>query len=104
MALRFAVGDVVECKVDGARWRRGTVVNQLYRDDSMPAGVVASYSVQVDGAGLVWAFEDDDCVIRAPRGRWAWLVGGGGGGHARHNGHSHRHDHHGSAALSLIHI
>jgi G3E family GTPase len=97
-ALRFAVGDVVECKVDGARWRRGTVVNQLYRDDSMPAGVVAAYSVQVDGAGLVWAFEDDDCVIREPRGRWAWLLGGGGGGHARHNGHSHSHDHHGSAA------
>ena len=97
-ALRFAVGDIVEYKVDGARWRRGTVVNQLFRDDSMPAGVVAAYSVQVDGAGLVWAFEDDDCVIRAPRGRWAWLPGSGGGGHARHNGHSHRHGHHGSAA------
>ena len=97
-ALRFAVGDVVECKVDGARWRRGTVVNQLYRDDARRHAVVAAYSVQADGAGLVWAFEDDDCVIRAPRSRWAWLTGGGGGGHARHNGHSHSHDHHGSAA------
>merc|ERR1719263_2587140 len=47
-ALRFALGDTVECKT-GAGWTRGTVVAHMYRDEHMPPGMVAPYQVKLDG-------------------------------------------------------
>jgi len=96
-ALRFAIGDKVECNT-GAGWSSGTVVALMYRDDRMPPGMVAPYQIELDedGAGLIWAPKDHECVIRA--------VGGGCGGASPesrrtrrgrrtkpegHNGHAH---------------
>ena len=69
-ALRFGIGDKVECNT-GEGWSSGTVVALMYRDDRMPPGVVAPYQIHLDDeeAGLIWAPKDDERVIRA--------VGGG---------------------------
>jgi len=72
-ALRFAVGDRVECKTGCEEWSPGTIVALLYRDMSpmgrMPPGMVAPYQIKLDvEAGeeehLIWAPMDDDMVIR----------------------------------------
>ena len=47
-ALRFGVGDEVECQVGVAEWARGKVVALMYRDEQMPPGVVAPYQVRLD--------------------------------------------------------
>ena len=43
-ALRFAVGDRVECSMGGG-WQPGTVVCLMYRDEHMTPGKVAPYQV-----------------------------------------------------------
>ena len=45
-ALRFAVGEQVECR-GPSRWQRGEVVAQMYREEGvdMPPGLVAPYQV-----------------------------------------------------------
>ena len=48
-ALRFGVGDAVECRVDGG-WHAGKVIALLYRDECMPAGVVAPYQARFIGS------------------------------------------------------
>ncbi len=48
-ALRFGVGDAVECRVDGG-WHAGKVIALLYRDECMPAGVVAPYQARFFGS------------------------------------------------------
>jgi len=64
-ALRFAIGDKVECNTDD-EWASGTVVAHMYRDDLMPPGMVAPYQIMLDNdGGLIWAPADVDCVIRA---------------------------------------
>ena len=67
-ALRFKVGDAVECGM-ADEWARGVVVKTMYRDDEMPPGVVAPYQVKLDRDGeLVWAPSDDEYVVRAAQG------------------------------------
>ena len=66
-SLRFSIGDEVECKT-GARWSKGQVVAIMYRDDSMPQGMVAPYQVKLDGGGLIYAPADRKAVIRSPGG------------------------------------
>lgn len=61
-ALRFDVGDRVECNCGG--WAPGTVVAQLYRDEKMAPGFVAPYQIQLDMGRLIWAPKDDDRCIR----------------------------------------
>ena len=39
-ALRFAVGDEVECKTGCHEWSAGKVVGLMYRDEQMPQGMV----------------------------------------------------------------
>ena len=69
-ALRFAVGDKVECRMD--QWIPGVVVALLYRDDcgNMQEGQVAPYQVKLDDAegSLIWPPHDSDQVIRTRRG------------------------------------
>lgn len=68
-ALRFSLGDRVECKL-GA-WTPGTVVALLWRGENMEPGEVAPYQVQLDedepdgSPNLIFAPIDDDCCIRA---------------------------------------
>ena len=65
--LRFAVGDTVECRTQSG-WIKGDVVDLLYRDDSMPPGLVAPYRVHLEESGsLIFAPEDSDEVIRSKR-------------------------------------
>jgi len=64
-ALRFAIGDKVQCKT-GEGWSAGKVVQHMYRDEMMPPGVVAPYQVQLDSGALIYAPEDDESLIRKP--------------------------------------
>mmetsp|Transcript_59455 Transcript_59455/g.98571 ORF Transcript_59455/g.98571 Transcript_59455/m.98571 type:complete len:415 (+) Transcript_59455:32-1276(+) len=65
-ALRFAVGDIVECKTGsgGREWSKGKVVKLMYRDEFMQPGMVAPYQVQLDDGNLIYAPVDEDSVIR----------------------------------------
>ena len=91
-ALRFKIGDKVECNT-GDDWAPGVIVAHLYRDENMPQGVVAPYQIRLDeDDDLIWAPADNDCVLRA--------IGGGGGGSctaqptAASSAHGHGHDGH----------
>ena len=78
-ALRFGVGDLVECQTGAAQWGQGTVVALMYRDETMPPGVVAPYQVKLaDETGrLIWAPDDDLTTIRAAVGGRVQGHGGG---------------------------
>lgn len=83
-ALRFKMGDAVECNTaDG--WKSGKVVAVLWRDDGMPPGATAPYQIELDvepvgkgkgparpvgegGGDLIYAPIDTDDLIRAPSG------------------------------------
>ena len=89
-ALRFAVGDVVQCKAGGGGpWVRCEVVELMYRDASMSPGLVAPYRVRrVKGGELQHVEYDDDEYVRKPGKR------GQGSTHAHAHDHSHAgHDH-----------
>ena len=47
-ALRFVVGDRVECQLGRNEWCAGTVAALLYRDDCMSPGEVAPYQILLD--------------------------------------------------------
>jgi G3E family GTPase len=64
-ALRFAIGDQVECNT-GGRWRKGEVVCQMYLEEGMPPGLVAPYQVQLRDGELIYATVDEDEVVRRP--------------------------------------
>jgi hypothetical protein len=66
-ALRFKVGDRVECNMSGGSWTAGEVVQLLWRDEEMEQGQVCPYKVQLDdGYGITWAPFDEDDTIRKP--------------------------------------
>ena len=62
--LRFDVGDAVVCNTSSG-WVDGNVIGRMYRDNYMPAGVVAPYQVKLNDGTMIWAPEDDDDFIRA---------------------------------------
>ena len=68
-ALRFKVGDRVECDAGRGGWSPGKVVALLYRDDYMPPGLVAPYQIKLDSKNddndYIWAPRDCNSVIRA---------------------------------------
>ena len=57
------MGDAVECNTGGG-WQKGTVVQQMYRDEFMPPGMIAPYQVKLNDGGLIYAPEDNDALIR----------------------------------------
>lgn len=64
-ALRFKIGDSVECNTAGG-WSRGKIVDVMYREDFMPPGQIAPYQVKLDSGSLIYAPADDDQLIRIP--------------------------------------
>ena len=64
-ALRFAVGDRVQCHVDNDAWEPGTVVRLHHEHE----GRVVPFVVELDMGDTVIAPIDDDRYIRAPGAR-----------------------------------
>ena len=63
-ALRFKVGDRVECNMSGGERMAGTVVQLMWRDTEMEQGQVCPYKVRLDNGSVTWAPVDEDDVIR----------------------------------------
>ena len=79
-ALRFGVGDIVQCNMGGGEWAEAEVVALMYRDAGMPPGQTAPYQLKLlkDGA-LIAAPLDDDRVCRIVRRRSDRLQQNGSG-------------------------
>ena len=67
MALRFAVGTRVLCKL--GEWRAGTVITLNYREDNWPLGQIIPYEVELDDneyaqthASIIQAAEDNSVI------------------------------------------
>ena len=111
-ALRFAVGDEVECKTAEDEWTCGTVHSLLYRADELPQGLLAPYQVALEDEGghghaegrFIWVPQDDEEVIRSRRRRSGRLRGSGRGAddHVCDGSHDHAHSH-GDDFRSLCH-
>jgi len=68
-ALRFKVGDRVECSMAGGMRQAGEVVQLLWRDEEMEQGQVCPYKVKLDEGGVTWApVDEDDCIRREEAG------------------------------------
>ena len=72
-ALRFCVGDEVECNLGSGRWAPGRVHALLYRDEKMPAGLVAPYRVRLEGeeGRLIFVPSDQESLVRAGKATYA---------------------------------
>lgn len=65
-ALRFSIGDRVECKTGQREWSKGTIVQRMFRDEDFPPGEVSPYRVELDDeCGFVLAPADEEELIRA---------------------------------------
>jgi len=66
-ALRFDVGQRVECYVGGrseCRWMSGTIIKTHYKENEFEDGFVAPYQIKLDTGGFIFAPFDDDDTIR----------------------------------------
>ena len=63
-ALRFKVGDRVECHMGGGDYLAGEITELMYRSDEMEQGQVCPYKIKLDKGGITWAPADDDEIIR----------------------------------------
>ena len=63
-ALRFKIGDRVECNMSGGERKSGTVIQLMWRDEEMDQGQVCPYKVRLDDGSVTWAPVDEDDVIR----------------------------------------
>lgn len=62
--LRFAVGDRVECNMDG--WALGVVVRHWYHEPSWPPGQVVPYQVKLDSGMTIFApYDEEQCIRKA---------------------------------------
>ena len=73
--LRFGVGDKVECRTSEDCWSPGVVTQLMFREESMPPGLVAPYQIRLEDCELIYAHSDSDCLIRAPVRRSGRLAG-----------------------------
>ena len=77
-ALRFRVGDLVQCRLGEDVWVEGKVIKQFHREESWPDGQYAPYQVRLvdaKGAGgaiglmssseLIFVPADTDAMVRA---------------------------------------
>lgn len=62
-ALRFKIGDRVECSAQEG-WSPGVVVDHFYREDYFEPGETVPYQIKLDNGDLIYAPADDDRVIR----------------------------------------
>ena len=66
-ALRFVVGDTVECRTQRG-WSKAKVVDRLFREEGMAPGLVAPYQLRLEEDGaLIFAPEDSKEVVRATK-------------------------------------
>lgn len=63
-ALRFKVGDRVECNMGGGERMAGVITELMYRDKDMEQGQVCPYKIKLDDGTSTWAPFDEDEVIR----------------------------------------
>jgi len=63
MALRFKVGDRVQCNTGS--WSAGTVAKLNYREANWAPSRVAPYQIKLDDGRYIFAPMDEDRVIRA---------------------------------------
>ena len=63
-ALRFGVGDRIECNVSHV-WAVGTVTQERYREPDWPEGQWAAYQVKLDDGEMIFAPRDDSGTCRA---------------------------------------
>lgn len=89
-ALRFSVGDAVQCDTGDGQWTRGEVVERMVPVLESP-GLVAPYRVRLSSGDLHVVQDDNDDVVRKPR------RGGeppaSAATHAHDHGHASAHDH-----------
>ena len=92
-ALRFGVGETVECDVGADQWAVGEIVALMYRDASMSPGLVAPYRVRLANGGRLIAveYDEEECVRRPVGG--GRKRGGVGRRRSREQGKSHHHSH-----------
>ena len=50
--------------MEGVGWMAGVVSDLLYREESMPPGLVASYGVIFDDSRFTYVPDDEDDIIR----------------------------------------
>merc|ERR1712118_500037 len=58
-SLRFGVGDKIKCNT-GSGWQVGEIVALMYREDTMPPGMVAPYQVQLATGDMIYVPADED--------------------------------------------
>ena len=66
-ALRFDVGQRVECYVGGrgeCRWMSGTIIKTNYTESHFEDGFTAPYQIKLDTGAFIFAPFDDDDTIR----------------------------------------
>lgn len=66
-ALRFAVGDRVECRVGPhpvKGWAAGRIIKLHYSESTWPPNVEAPYQIKLNDGRLIFAPQDTDAVIR----------------------------------------
>ena len=69
-ALRFKIGDRVECNTGEPVWAKGTIIQLMYRQEDFPPGEVVPYQIELDvkgdgGDGYIFAPADINELIRA---------------------------------------
>lgn len=67
-ALRFSVGERIECRLSEDEWLPGTIVQCWYRESHWPSHSYAPYEVQLDDGRLIFAPTDLPGVVRHPYG------------------------------------
>jgi len=62
-ALRFQIGDAVECRTGQTEWSQGKVVDRLWKASN---GQVHPYQMELENGTLIYAPADDNQLIRVP--------------------------------------
>jgi hypothetical protein len=66
-ALRFAIGDRVECSIGKDEVAQGVVVAQFFHHEDLGPGMCAPYQVRLDDGDLIFAPADHESCIRSAK-------------------------------------